>query len=785
MNLNLDKRLVIAPSSLADGLLALRREHPEWDFLLYDAIGIEELLSYRYGNQALNFLLKEGMGLSKAQRTLSAISKLKDTKAETPFIAEMKSIEKRLLVGGVLHAHPDPLRLLHGYEPLVIGYPRSHKLDLLLKRIGYEEYECLPLEKKEIKAPYVFKDRYEEGRYLLNSLAALLKEGTKPEDIYIYGAKREFLDFIVAEAPNYGFGLPRKMPLSDCSSFKAFMKCLDEEGNDRDIFEDLVSKLKDHAGARELASVINAFEGLPLDRRRSLYLQWARGKEVSIPPLKDGPRLLSSFIVPEGSHLFVVDASFGRLPASRSEDPFFKDADKQAAGLPTSVDENEASTHEGELLLSSPSLVYASYDAENGEKSFLFPNDKKPVSAPIEAKDYSLDHGGLLQAFLLDEHEDTLVADPRLPSLLEQGEVGHASFPYDFQPFGLEINRPESYSYSSLKVYASCHFSYYLERVLHLFGSDSTFATLRGSFIHRVLELRGRDEIEKVIEKAFEESLEEYGKPLTAVEEVLMGKIKESLSCVLKKVNSFENLFAQYRPTYRREYSFTVEMGDGIKVGGKMDEAISYVTTLPFNVIVDFKTGQEPFNAELFSLFGLGAQLPIYALASSLDPELSGRGLGAALIFPVLPKNQDFVTEEETKELGLADNPYPPDYDKPAGLLLDDEVNVLSILDKEVKGTAKWTQDKKISTKFAGKKMETISQLIEKAKEYVKAWDAGILNGDFGVTPFEVKGDFHSCQYCHYRDVCYREDQKVGFYQLKKDKKCSDDREEDDDYGTD
>ncbi len=752
--MNLDKRFVLAPRGLREEILSEKKADPSLDFLLYSYKEAEDLLGYRYGNRAINFLLKKGYSLTKASKTLRALSYVKGSTARSGFLDSLHEVEKELLLEGVLYWHPDPHRLIEGYKPLVIGYPKCRKIELLLRRLGFADAEYEPYDDSHsINAPYAFEDIYGEGNFLLNNVAALLEEGVPPEEIHIYGLSDRLSLYVEQEAPRYGFGIDRSVLLSDTPLFKAFINKLSHD--DAKLLESLVAGKEEAYGAKQLAKLVERFDGIEYQRRRALYLEAARGRNVIIPSPLKGPKIAFTPYVPKGHRLFVVGAYFGVLPQSQAEDPFFSDEDKALLGLATSRDDSEMAKLEASRLLKHEGLLYASYSYEIDPASYLF--TEKPILNPTLDREYSNDQGALLQSFLLDEKEETLREDPRLAPLGEARDIKHGTFPYAYGQFPIPQKKERSYSYSALKEYNSCRFSYYLKYILRLKDDEDSFPAFLGTYTHAVLCGHSKPgfDLDKARNKAYEEAMEGRKTPLSAEESMILRKIDDTLPEIIDRIVAFENSLNP--ASIESEYGFDVDIGDGIRIKGRIDENIYIRGPRVFNVILDFKTGHDAFSMKRFNDYGLDAQLPIYALAVSKDEKLGGREMGAALIYPIFPAKQKYLPESIIEE---GENPDQAEFSKATGLLLDADALLNSEIINQVSGAQKYTKKQEVSSKYKGLPEEAMKNVIDKAEEYIRECDEGIVGGSFEINPKNIKNVIDSCQYCPFRDVCYR-DQKA------------------------
>lgn len=747
---SLDNSILIVPSSKKRDWLEYRNSHPYEDFHLYSLEEFLGLFHYAYEEEATAYLLKKGYSLSKAEALLSSLRKLS---LDDPLDDAMKDLLKELVEAGLFYKEELPEKLFIGKK---VYYQGLEELALKEARRHLPEVVFIPIEEEKAKTIppfYEFSDSYKEVHYLLNDIAHEIELGRDPSRIFIYGASGESKNALHFLAPRFGFGLKGyKKPLSSSSLFRKFISSLNEEVNDRDLLISLGGEEKE---VKKIASLIKKFESFPLEERKALYLENSHAEEVSFPSTLEGPSFLSDPHAPKDSLVYIIDASLGNFPSSSGEEFFLPDEKKRELGLLTSQEENVLKEKEARNLLSSPEVKWVSYSkksgTENVEPSFLLPKAEK---APIQEYEYDHDRGMTLASFLLDEQDDSGHHDGRLDALPEEAKKDHGSFPKGYSKVK-GFKKKSRHSYSSLSKYPQCPYQYYCASILNLDAFEETFVTKLGSYFHKAIEefVNGNDEV--TAQEIAKKDMLKNG-PLSPKEEILMRKYEDFLPLYLKHVKEREDIYAPHEGANEIVINGTTKKGTPFYA--QIDRLIDFGDDL---LVIDYKTtNAQAFKEELFFNHAESLQLPYYAMALKNDASYRSKNVSAIFIAPIVLDNsalgvidsRDEVDEKELFKKWKLD-----------GVMAVERVS--SLLGEE-EGKKLYITKRSFDSSGKAPSLEDIEGYIALTEKYLDFFDEKISQGEFARTPMVIqKGSSgtSSCQYCGFRDVCYRNEEEVVY----------------------
>lgn len=267
-------------------------------------------------------------------------------------------------------------------------------------------------------------------------------------------------------------------------------------------------------------------------------------------------------------------------------------------------------------------------------------------------------------------------------------------------------------SYSSLKNYIMCPFSYYLKNVLKINDKKNEVLLLKGNILHELVEkyVLGKDidyHYDYIAEYSFEDNY----------------YLERSIQDFLKDINRF-SFYRTCMMNKKVEQEFNYY--NGVRFIGRYDllleDQVSYM-------IVDLKSGSESFDFKA-TKYGFDLQLPFYYF--SAKNILGDKKFLACLIQPLngkINKGSGFTSDYLT-----------------AGMKLFSDDVILDHFNLKI--------DKKDNNIDYGK--EKLQELENNLNEHIKLTVEGLKGGYFKISPLKIKPKLkkNACAYCSFSDVC-------------------------------
>ncbi len=770
--------VVICPKERQDDFLRLRRECPLLRLSIYTKEEAVGLFGRSYDARAVSYLLSKGIKYSLAKELLEAFCAPKFEKTTSPKLLKYKQYYDELTDASngktpLLARTFSPESSFKDKHIIINGYGEASRISEYISSCTSNMTIDFDIEgENEPPKMYLeFPDIYEELHYVFNEIAKKIDEGTKPDDIYIVGADDQHSLYLKDFAKYYGFGIdmPSSTRLCDHPSFRL----LEEEMLLDSPFDEALAKVEREYPSIDFMPLRNEVTPLlePFERseeKLKIIKEIAKTLVVSEPNSRNAVHLSSHFIVPKGAKAYIINFAMGSFPLVYKENGYLSDFEKKEIGLGTSKEMTIDDMTRLDNLLKSGQIELITFKKMAFGKT-VFPSGlaatygiEKAIPS-LKPYEYSHAKGAFLLSMLKDKEVDYDECDERIAMLEKNVDPSFRTYDYKVSEKNIPIENDGRvfFTQGSHDDYASCPFKYLYNRHLKLAPFESTFYIRIGNIFHKVLEWHHADPSIDPLElykKAVEE--ENDGQPFNAKERFILDNIAAYSK---KDVLFHDELGAsleKYSSEEEAEGEFNVTIDEKTELCGRFDKRISFSKDgAGYLMIIDYKTGGARFDYDRFLSTGVGSQLPIYLYAASNDPKYEDYKVAGLFIAPLL---------KDAKETQDKDGP-----------LDDTDRGRMRLEGAFIDDPSLWTQiglwtERNVSLAFAhmsivkggnfkksGEKKYFLSEeefeklcnsLVNRLKNESKA----ILNGEFEINPIRIKNKVDACEYCSFRDVCYR-----------------------------
>lgn len=650
----------------------------------------------------------------------------------------------------------------------------SDTLDPFYEKIlSSKEVEWLkeaPAEKKDLEA-IVFSDIEEEIGYVGGKIIDRLKEGTPIQKIKILNLSNEYKYplhrlFTLLHLP---VETEEEPYLSETRIGKRTLSLIQE----KESFVEVIDTLKEEfAENRQIESVIQVlnhyawFEGKIKTIRKLIAYDLERTK-VKLSHQKNRIELIRFEEVQEGDVCFLLGFNKENFPTIYKDEAFLTDKEKQELGLWTSEEKNRIEKEKlKRFLYQTPNLTItlkkkSAFDEWN--PSLLIEELGIRLVEKESSYQSSDDYNEVLLARYLDKLNKYGIIENDLSLLYHSYEIPYMTFDNQFKGISPDLlkdflNHKLLLSYSSIENFYRCQFRYYLSNILKIDRYQETFATRIGTIFHAVLEKCLTKEFD--FEKTYEEEIQKY--EFKPSELVLLSKLKEELQfdvSILKKQKNWTSLQDElhekkfYLPLGKSDGLETTFMGIVDKILYKEEDGKTYLA------VIDYKTGTLPDHLNNIP-YGIGMQLPIYLYLIDEsnqfeNPTVIGIFL-QKIVNKELPRQKDkeYWSEKE-KKLRLVGYAIEEE-----DLLekLDETYQDSKMIQSLKKGKNGFYQYARVLSKEKMKKLEEI------VKKNITEADKKIRKGDFSINPKRIGRDLVGCEFCKYKDICFRKEENIPSY---------------------
>ncbi|HBA37664.1 MAG TPA: hypothetical protein DCY94_02985 [Firmicutes bacterium] len=612
---------------------------------------------------------------------------------------------------------------------------------------SYQEKGLTPL--------YSFVDAEREIEFVASKIAELIKKGISPSKIKIANVKDDYTFSLKTITKD--FNIPLELQKNETIKSSKLIKSF-KEGY-KDNLSTAIENTRELVHTPRDEKIFNSL----LDVANSYY--WAENKgdirdfmfedidSIKVPnekydeAVKTVDFLSSTFT--KDDYIFLMNFNQGSFPDSKKDEDYLSDKEKLLLGISDSIDLNrKISALARKKILSTSNLVvtyskknkkgdlYISpvYDAtifEEMKYSREFTHsDAHNLKELIKEKDENRKYGTTTDTLLtLRNHYDGspyMNYDNKFKGIAREKLMGH-------------LQNKLTLSYSSMNTYYQCAFRYYLDNILKMDEFDSTFETTIGSIFHRVLSLAFKDNFDFDLD--WRESIERETFEFRDREKFFLNILKDELKFIIEGIEKGMEYTELKEALY--EQKITVQIDDVTTFKGFVDK-ILYTKDKSIAAIIDYKTGNTELKLDN-AYYGLDMQLPIYAyLLKNYEP-LKDAAIGGFYIENILANTRD----PEQKLTNLKLQGYS-----------NSSIDILSRVDKNYENS-KIIKSLKMGANgfYSYAKIlseEKIDCLIHLVEAKIREAAANIEAGNFEINPKKIGLKEYGCQFCKYRDICYK-----------------------------
>lgn len=481
-------------------------------------------------------------------------------------------------------------------------------------------------------------------------------------------------------------------------------------------------------------------------------------------------------IFADDEYVFLIGFNLGDIPKIKKDEDYINDAIKPKF-LEKTIEYNLIT--KSTILKSIKNIKNLTITYKLGtpfkacEKSFLC-NDKsftiKKMNTFISA--YSDDLNKLNLSKSIDALIKYNTVEDNLGVLINNYDSKYKTYNNAFTGIDDEdlrerLNDNFVFSYSNIVDYYKCPFKFYANHILKIRAFETTLSQFIGSLFHYVLEncLEG----DKSTHEAFDEYVNIHISELesTYKNKYFIESLRNEIDFLVETIKEQQSHSSHTKTLYEHEIIIDIERKIKTKIKGFVDKILVLNN---YMLVVDYKTtNSQSIDKDIFE-FGLSTQLPIYLyLLTAVNNNVEVAGIYVQHILDLehtYDPNKDYL-EEKKKKLKLEgitfDNidlisKFDDTYEKS---------NVIKSLSVTKDGTLR-----KLKNILSEDERKELTSLMEAL--IMKCID-DVSDAKFDIHPIKIEKHADGCQYCDYKDICFRKFKDFNIQYISKDKGGDDD----------
>lgn len=688
------------------------------------------------------------------------------------------------------------INFYHGKQILLINpdYTNILFVKLLEDLQMISELKVINLNQKYEKPlkVYCFNSIKEEVEALAFEVSKLINQGIDPLKIKIHNLNDNYLPVFYEVFNFYSLDVDfnSSKVLFEYDLVKKFLSILSEKLHDsfNEIIDESLENLKSKVNINNpsvakiynsIISILNqyAFFNGKVEDIISILEYEFKNSSIKINKHDNVIRLtnvIDDYIKPD-DYVFFLGLNQDILPQIIRDEDYLFDSEKDFLGFKTTTFINKHIKEKLKRSIDFSKNIYLSYSLNSLEAKLQRSSFIDILKKDYQVKEIHYEKNVLLSysrlrdkfnlAKLFDQYYLYDVKSDELFILYDNlGNINYLAYQNDFT--GIDecvlnnhIENEFYLSFTSIDSFYNCGFKYYLERILKIKKSTNERSLMIGNFFHYALEkliTENQNDFKLHLDEITDNFTKEYGSSLSVKDRFYFEIYKEHIGKIYNIIKLQFN-----RSSFKihsLEANHRIVLNHPLKpfLIGKIDKVLTHkIGGQNYAIVMDYKTGRNDFNYNK-AIHGLDLQTLIYfyLINKSSSEKFLFAGAYLQSLFPSNPflYNPNLSYDEQLKE-----------YLKWNGYTVKD-FSVIEFIDPffNSDGFLKGIRQKKdldfhyhsLNKVLTLEEFENLQDLLEE-KIYQCVED--ISRGLFSINPKKAR-DLDSCQYCNYKDICFRKE---------------------------
>ncbi len=764
-----DNNLIICPNTLKRKIVnEINSNNKIVSFRIMDLIEFKKNYFFDYDKKTIYYLMKKlNLKYEIVLEYIEACYYIENKKYNSTKLNQLLDIKNDLINNNLLIFDDNFKYYLSNTNIIILGYGELDDFYLnIFENYNYSSINILNDKRKH--TVFEFDDIDEELIYVAFDIKSKLDTGININDIKLINPSSEYIEplkriFKLAKLP---INIENRVSIYNLPVGNKILELISNNISFLEIIEQLRDKV-DTTIFNQIISIFNEYIELSVNTNElyNLIEYDLKHTFISNEAITNSINTISIEEINDTDYVYLLGFNKENYPIIHKDEELLTDNMKQELNLFTSNDLNINSINKLKNNLNQQCNMFISYKLKTAFESYnpsliIQEEGYEVIKNPKTIYNFSNDLNKIILAKNYDNYYKYGIHNGEMDILrfnypdIEYRKYNNQFTGIDQRELLDHLNQPFTVSYSTIDEYYRCSFRYYISNILKIKQENiDDFYQNIGNIFHYVLSKCFSDDFD--FDQTWNEEASKY--EFTLAKLILLDKLKTELKYdiqIIKKHLSYTT-FDSY--LYEKRFSLPIINNYNIPVNfvGVVDK-ICYLKNDNHTLvsIVDYKTGHLPSNLNNI-IYGIGMQLPIYLYfvkRSAMFPNLEIVGFYLQKIINKEMKVVKDKTLDELKENALKLVGYSTDKEdllEKYDMTYQDSA-MISGLKKKKEGF--YAYSKVLNDKQINKIDEIVDKNINKAVN-------SILNGEFLINPKKIDKDNIGCEFCSYRDICYKKEE--------------------------
>lgn len=754
--------LIICEQNIKREILALDKESDT--FVNHSFMSRSELferLFFKVEKRALFLIAKEyKMKPQIALQYINAIAYLIKKEYNNEKLIMLNEMKAFLLSHNALKYDKLFPNILKSKKIYIVGYEMSNEWKQIIQEINKYNEICFIEGQRGPNLPLVkeFLNVNDEIRYTVKCIKELIYNGTSLENIKICNVNDDYLFPLirVLGLNNIPIKGQRRKNVLSTKCAKSVLNNMLKYATFDEVF---AHSWKDNYLTPKFIDIVNSYEAKNIKPDDFIDIMRYEMGRISYEEeiYENMLELVSLDKASFTSDDFVFILGFNQnVPYCQKNEGFITDDLALELGLSTTLEKNKQMHNLIIKMITQSSRIHLSYSLSSSFSKFRGSNIISELGLNVEKEEIVMSGTKAEDDLIISQSLDSYFKYNQFDDILKKyydENVSYKTFDHHYKGIRKEIfdelRKPViTLSYSAIKEYYACAFSYYLNRILRVDEFSDSLQARLGTFAHAILMDSYQPDF------SFEESKRVHEQTACDAKEKLYYDIMAEVVVKLidfNKAHEENSILTQV--LCEHQVNLTFDDGKLIFTGFIDKLKYSQVNGELIVAIMDYKTGSDKVSLDNLE-DGLNMQLPVYLYLLKKSESFSDATVAGFYLQHVtastFKKDAKKSCEEQLLESFRLE-----------GYSLSDKL-VISYVDSEYQ-LGKYLKNVKINADQSFSKSSLVlskedeDKIVMAVEDLITKAYEGICDAKFDINPKRIKNENYSCCFCHFKDICFAE----------------------------